>query len=437
MPPELTENPLEVSDRILATGEIIESFNRVTNKVSELDEGISIVESFSHVISFDTGDELVCFDSSGAMTGTAVVEALRSWSEKPVHSMVYTHGHVDHTGGSGAFAADADSRGHEAPQVVAHEGVRHRLDRYELTNGWNNAINRRQFGGVAPSENLGIGGMGARFLPEDALWPTVEYTASHELAVGDHTFELFHDRGETDDHTWAWVPQHKALCVGDFVTWVFPNCGNPQKVQRFPAEWAVALRKMMAYDAEWLFGAHGLPVRGAVNVNRILEDLALALEKLVGDTLEMMNANESLDSILHTVALPPEMIKPWMIPVYDEPEFVVRNIWRQYGGWWDLNPANLKPAPESAVAEELSALIGGSSKLVERAQELAAVGDLKLACHLIEIAAKADPSGQAMHEARAAIYQQRRDTELSLMSKGIFAAAANESAKELESKEEG
>lgn len=437
MPPAVTENPVDVSDQVLATGEITESFNRISNKVSELDEGISIVESFSHVISFDTGDGLVCFDSSGAQTGTAVVDALRSWSTQPVHSMVYTHGHIDHTGGSGAFAADADSRGLAGPQVVAHEGVRARLDRYELTNGWNNSINRRQFGGISRNANMGIGGGGARFLPEDAMWPTLEYSTSHRLDVGDLTFELFHDKGETDDHTWAWIPGHKALCVGDFVTWVFPNCGNPQKVQRYPREWALALRKMMAYEAEWLFGAHGLPVRGVANVQRVLEDLALALEKLVGDTLAMMNANESLDSILHTVALPPEMIKPWMIPVYDEPEFVVRNIWRQYGGWWNLNPAQLKPAPDSALASELSSLIGGVAPLVDRAIELAAANDLRLACHLIELAVQAEPDNLSVHEARAHIYQQRRDSELSLMSKGIYAAAANESASELEEEGEG
>ena len=36
------------------------------------------------------------------------------------------------------------------------------------------------------------------------------------------------------------------LFTGDLVIWQAPNCGNPQKVQRFPAEWAAALRAMPA-----------------------------------------------------------------------------------------------------------------------------------------------------------------------------------------------
>ena len=140
----------------------------------------------------------------------------------------------------------------------------------------------------------------------------------------------------------------------------------------------------------------------------------------------MMNDGESLDAIIHAVSLPHDAIKPWMLPVYDEPEFVVRNLWRLYGGWWDLDPSNLKPAPRAAVASEVAALSGGVDVLVERALELVE-DDIKVACHLIEFAVQADPTSTSVHGARAEIYQQRRDGELSLMSKGIYASAANES----------
>ena len=38
----------------------------------------------------------------------------------------------------------------------------------------------------------------------------------------------------------------------------------------------------------------------------------------------------------------------------------MHTVWRQYGGWWDGNPATLKPAPERALALELAALAGGA-----------------------------------------------------------------------------
>ena len=64
------------------------------------------------------------------------------------------------------------------------------------------------------------------------------------LMVGGVRIELFHGRGETDDATFVWLPEQRVLASGDFVIWVFPNAGNPRKVQRFGPDWAAALRRM-------------------------------------------------------------------------------------------------------------------------------------------------------------------------------------------------
>ena len=69
---------------------------------------------------------------------------------------------------SGAIAADAEARGHRPPDVVAHEAVKARFDRYRLTDGYNRDINARQFGG----SGLGMSGPNARFLVRDVLEPT-------------------------------------------------------------------------------------------------------------------------------------------------------------------------------------------------------------------------------------------------------------------------
>jgi hypothetical protein len=58
---------------------------------------------------------------------------------------------------------------------------------------------------------------------------------------------------------------------------------------------------------------------------------------------------------------------------------------------------------------------------------LAEAGDLRLACHLVEMAASAEPMNEGAQRARAEVYWLRRAAERSLMSKGIFAAAARES----------
>src|SRR6185437_6778459 len=290
---------------------------------------------------------------------------------------------------------------------------------------YNRIINERQFGQFRRA-GYSIGGE-QRFLPTTSPKPDITYAHTLDIDVGGLAVELKHAKGETDDHTWSWIPRHKAICAGDFFIWNFPNAGNPQKAQRYPLEWAGAMRAMAAQGAELFLPAHGLRIAGAARIRRVLDEVADALEKLVGETLAMMNAGARLNDIVHSVSVDPAVLeKPYLRPMYDEPEFVVRNIWRLYGGWWDGNPAELKPAREQALAAEVAHLAGGAVKLAERAQAVAD-DDIRLACHLAEYAALAEPDNARVHGARAEVYQRRRDAETSLMAKGIFGSAANES----------
>ena len=185
---------------------------------------------------------------------------------------------------------------------------------------------------------------------------------------------------------------------------------------------------MIDLQPSLLAPAHGLPISGTERIARVLDDTATALEGLVADTLEMMNAGAVLDEILHTVRVPDDLLeKPYLRPSYDEPEFVVRNIWRLYGGWYDGNPARLKPAPDHAVAAEVAALAGGAAALARRAIELSDAGDMRLACQLAEWAAQAAPDDAEVHAARAGVYGARRDRELSLMARGIYLDASRSS----------
>ena len=135
-----------------------------------------------------------------------------------------------------------------------------------------------------------------------------------------------------------------------------------------------------------------------------------------------------LDDIVHSVKVDDDALAiPYLVPMYDEPEFVIRNIWRLYGGWWDGAPARLKPPPDQAVGAEIVDLVGDVSTVIERAQQRSSEGDHRLACHLIDLAAAAEPESQAVHHARIEIYTARRAVETSLMAKGIFKGAVSDS----------
>lgn len=418
----MTDDLFDIADRLWRGETSIEEHHPITNTgdLSEVRPGVAFIPSFANVTAFSTDAGLVLVDTGSPMFARQIHLQIREWSDRPVHTAIYTHGHIDHVFGVKPFDEEAEAHGWPRPRVLAHAGVVRRFDRYRLTAGYNTVINQRQF--QTP---------GFRW-PTEYRYPDETFHRSKTLEVGGRRFELTHGKGETDDHTWVWEPEAGILCCGDFFIWASPNAGNPQKVQRFPKDWALACRQMASLGAEIMLPGHGFPVFGRERVIEALENTAALLESIHDQTVELMNAGAGLNEVIHSVKPPEELLsKPYLRPIYDEPEFVVRNIWRLYGGWFDGDPSSLKPAPAAAVAEELAKLAGGAARLAERARELANEGDLRVAAHLAETAALAAPDDSDVHEARAEVFEKLASSEKSTMSRGLFAWAASESRRKL------
>lgn len=414
-------DPLALSEQLFSGELSIDERHPVTldvkTQLSELRPGTAFVESLANVACFDTGSSLVLVDCGGVGHMHQVHQVIRDWTASRLHTVVYTHGHVDHVFGINVFANEEDL---SDTTVIAHAAVPARFDRYILTNGYNAQINRRQFRLPQP------------WWPSEYRYPDVTYDDEMTVQVDGLTFEIRHDRGETDDHSWVWVPEQKVLCTGDLFIWAACNCGNPQKVQRYPADWAAALTKMADLGAELLLPGHGLPIAGEERVRVALVDTAEFLSSIHDQTVALMNEGRTLNEIVHSVTVPHHLLdKPYLQPVYDEPEFIVRNTWRLYGGWYSGDPAELKPAPAAQLAQELARLAGGAGVLADRAVALAAAGELRLAGHLAQLAVQATPDSTEAHRARAEVYRLRTEAERSTMASGIFNAAAEDSEKRL------
>jgi len=390
---------------------------RPTFETEEVADGLFFMQGFANVSALRTDAGLVLVDTGAYLTARKSFEAIRAVESGPLVAAVYTHGHVDHAFGLPPFIEEAEQRGWPRPSIVGHRNLAGRFDRYRLTRGYNACINQRQFSIPREFE-----------WPERYEYPDTFYDDEYVLDAGSTALKLRHARGETDDHTWIWWPDRKAVFTGDQFVWVSPNAGNPQKAQRYPDEWAVSLRRMAELNPEVLVPGHGPPILGAARVQQALGDTAEWLEHLVRETLDRMNAGADLDSIVHEVRPPAHLAeRPYLQPVYDDPEYVVRNVWRLFGGWYDGVPSHLRPAREDALAREVATLSGGAQVLAKRARELAEAGDGRLAGHLADWAARAEPENDEVHAARADVYELRSRRATALMSKGVFNAVVRES----------
>lgn len=387
--------------------------------IQEVAPGTIFFPYFGNVVALLTEEGIVLVDTSLAGNGAQIVEELRKRTDLPVHTIVYTHGHIDHVGGAEAFLRDAAERGYPRPTVVGHKRVIDRFRRYERMAGWIRFINSIQFGvpidpasGPSPAPTF--------------VYPDQTYDDQMTVRLGGEEFQLTHGIGETDDHTWLWSPQRNLACSGDFFISACPNVGNPWKVQRYAEGWADGLEAIAAMRPALLLPGHGPPIEGEESVQAASLDTARYLRSIADQVVERMNKGEWLEQILSEVEPPVDLVdKPYLQPIYGHPKFIVEGVWRQYGGWYDGNPADFFAAATDAQAAEVVRLTS-SDKLLARARDLQTVGDLTLACHLVDWVRKAEPENRDAWLLWRDLFQARAETEVNMMARNTFRGAARE-----------
>ena len=81
---------------------------------------------FSGCTAFETDEGLVLVDTGTKQFAPRLAEMLRQKTQAPVHTAIYTHGHIDHAYGLEAFLIP----GQKKPRVIAHCAMPARFARY-------------------------------------------------------------------------------------------------------------------------------------------------------------------------------------------------------------------------------------------------------------------------------------------------------------------
>lgn len=322
-----------------------------------------------------------------------------------VRYLIYTHAHGDHIGGAAAFLD------HE-PKVIAHDNSLERLRRYEVTAGYIRSINSIQFHFNIPASTLQ-----RRYQP---VYPTETYHHEYRFELGGKTFELFHAKGETDDFTVVWVPQLKAVFLGDLLEASFPNLGNPFKVMRYAREWAMALEKALALKPEFAIGGDCV-LTDSKEINEVLSVNIELFNFLEDSVVRAANDGKNLEQMIEEIQLPPHLAdNPYLKQAYSRREFAIYNIWRRYCGYFDFSPSGLLPRPRREVAGVARQLIGNDQAILRKAEELMHQGQLQLALETLDIILKVDYENLPARRTRHEILRKMVETDECLMSRNVW-----------------
>jgi len=358
----------------------------------------------ANVAVFETDDGLVLVDSGYAPAGPALAEALAKLSPKPVHTIVLTHFHADH-----AFGAWALMQGPVKPQVVTTALFIDEMEDDMRTWGLISRNNQQPLDEVPRSW-------------DQAVRPTrVFYERKLTLKIGGEDFVLTHAPGETADQLWVWAPARRVVVAADYFQPQLPNAGNGKRRQRYPLEWAQALREMTALRPARLLPMHGAALTDEAQIQDRVNAQAQVLETITDQVLAGLNRGGRRDLVVERAALPGELAaRPDEQPTYNSVRDIANMVVKRYSGWWDDIPSHWAPAPVAEEAREVAMLAGGPRRLIERALALAPRSPA-LASQLADWAWFAAPDDEAVVRGAMEVYRRRVSDPLSTQEALIYA----------------
>lgn len=396
----------------------------------DLANSIVLVNNTTHevVIADTLGDFESAEDVIGKLAGQGIFQ---SATGVPFRSLIYTHNHIDHTGGVQGFLhaakhkvcrpANPDVAGPDTvyDADVEDPGCTPVIGQAQIVDSVINTgtvvgtiINQRSsymYGsylvpdgiindGIGPQVNKGKAGfaMPSRTFTNElhvhaaGLWMELVYVPSEtndELAVFlpdrlNHKDDK--DNGSPSDPE-SWKGQGLLLSAEVIQGPSFPNLYSLRGTSyRNPATWFRSVDKLRTYDSWCMLPSHGTPLCGQDNIQTVLRNFRDAIQYTHDQTVRFLNDGktiEELPQLIHMpqyliedlkpveTAKPPEITDPrdYLTFFYGSVPQAVREVYFGYLGWFQGDPVALDPLPPIENAKRTVALMGGAAHVLSEA----------------------------------------------------------------------
>jgi alkyl sulfatase BDS1-like metallo-beta-lactamase superfamily hydrolase len=336
---------------------------------------------------------------------------------RPVVAVIYTHSHADHWGGVKAVTNEADVASGKVA-VIAPEGFLERAVSENVIAG--NAMRRRalyQFGPLLPKGergqvDAGLGkttplGTNSLIAPTDLIRKSGEMRPIDGVEI---VFEMAPE-SEAPAELYMYYPRFKVLNMAEVAKHNFHNLLPFRGAEvRDALAWSKYLNEALnafGDKTEVVIAQHHWPVFGGARVRKFL-NIQRDLYKYVHDqTLRSLNQGFTAPEIAERLELPASLANEWENrDYYGTVGHNAKAIYQKYLGWYDGNPANLRPLPPVEAAKKYVAYMGGADAVIRHAREDFESGEYRFVAEVANKLVFADPANQEARELAADAYEQ-------------------------------
>jgi alkyl sulfatase BDS1-like metallo-beta-lactamase superfamily hydrolase len=366
---------------------------------------MSIIDTDEGLIVFDTGDT--------KHDGELFLEAIRSFTDKPVKAIIYGHSHT-------VFGAGVLAEGNENVMVIGHPDLNAVVEKNLQGGGapayfpeigpYLTARALIQFNNYMPSEGpdawvapllLPLGEMA--FLPVNT--PVQD---GQEMTVLGVKMQFFTKYGSDDKvHTTVWLPDREIV----FTTLLWSSPPQLYSVRgdvfRDPREWIAGLKFTRDLEAEVLISAAARPVVGKDNIRETLQGYLDGASFVLDQSLRGILGGKGPDELRHLVRFPKYLDEvPNNLQNYGEISSYSPAIYYQAVGWYDNDAANLKRVAPDDEARRMVALIGGRAKVLAAANDALEKHEFAWAAQLVNYLYRIDPQDKEVRTVKAEALRQ-------------------------------
>ena len=154
-----------------------------TGKINHVRDNLYVIPGAGgNTTVFVTAAGVVLVDTKLANNGEAILNQVRTVSDKPVSMIINTHSHPDHMGSNNDFPASVEK--------VTHENARKWM------------------------------GTNAQYASNPAVMPTKTFADRMTVGTGKDRIDLYYfGAGHTNGDAWVVFPALRAMCIGDLMAW--------------------------------------------------------------------------------------------------------------------------------------------------------------------------------------------------------------------------
>jgi glyoxylase-like metal-dependent hydrolase (beta-lactamase superfamily II) len=333
----------------------------------------------SYLVVTEEGSVLI--DPAGAASAP---EFFKSILKKfPLKAILLTHAHQDHWEHMDIWRTDP-----EIPIIAQREFMKYIAYRKRMSAFFarREAIwARKPLPG--PDENA----------PFQEVIPSVTFADAHTYVLSGLHFEMKHTPGETPDHATIWIPELKAVFVGDnYYEYFINNATLRGTITRPVSGYIEALTLALSYRPEYFLMGHGSPVVTGKIIRETVSGFRDALQYIYDETIKGINEGKDVYELMRKIKVPD---KYKIRPYFGKVEWTVRGIFHETVGWFDENSASMYSLPASAIYSDLVGICGADS-LINRAEEYISHQEFVKALHLTDVVLASNPDHQQANEIR-------------------------------------